>query len=30
MKVYRQKLAALARRYGVPLGPPARPVDPHC
>jgi N-acetylmuramoyl-L-alanine amidase len=30
MKVYRQKLAALARRYGVPLGPPARLVNPHC
>jgi N-acetylmuramoyl-L-alanine amidase len=24
MQVYRGKLAALARRYGVPLGPPAR------
>jgi len=30
MKVYRRRLEALARRYGVPLGPPARPVDPHC
>jgi N-acetylmuramoyl-L-alanine amidase len=30
MKVYRRRLAALARRYGVPLGPPARPVNPHC
>jgi beta-N-acetylhexosaminidase len=30
MKMYRRRLAALARRYGVPLGPPGRPVDPHC
>jgi N-acetylmuramoyl-L-alanine amidase-like protein len=30
MKVYRRRLAALVRRYGVPLGPPARPVNPHC
>jgi beta-N-acetylhexosaminidase len=30
MKEYRRRLAALARRYGVPLGPPARLVDPHC
>jgi N-acetylmuramoyl-L-alanine amidase len=30
MNVYRRRLAALARRYGVPLGPPARLVDPHC
>jgi beta-N-acetylhexosaminidase len=30
MNVYRRRLAALARRYGVPLGPPARPVKPHC
>ena len=30
MKVYRRRLAALARRYGVPLGPSARPVNPHC
>ena len=30
MNVYRRRLAALARRYGVPLGPPARVVDPHC
>jgi N-acetylmuramoyl-L-alanine amidase len=30
MDVYRRRLAALARRYGVPLGPAARPVDPHC
>jgi N-acetylmuramoyl-L-alanine amidase len=30
MKLYRRRLARLARRYGVPQGPPARPVDPHC
>jgi len=30
MQVYRRRLAALARRYGVPLGPAARPVNPHC
>ncbi len=30
MKVYRRRLAALARRYGVPLGPAARPVKPQC
>jgi hypothetical protein len=30
MKVYRRRLAALARRYGVPLGPPARQVEPRC
>jgi N-acetylmuramoyl-L-alanine amidase len=30
MNVYRRRLAPLARRYGVPLGPAARPVDPHC
>jgi len=30
MKVYRRRLAALARRYGVPPGAPARPVTPHC
>jgi beta-N-acetylhexosaminidase len=30
MQVYRRRVAALARRYGVPLGPPARPVDLHC
>jgi N-acetylmuramoyl-L-alanine amidase len=30
MKVYRRRLAALARRHGVPLGPAARPVSPHC
>jgi N-acetylmuramoyl-L-alanine amidase len=30
MGVYRAKLAALARRYGVPLGPAAVRVTPHC
>jgi N-acetylmuramoyl-L-alanine amidase len=30
MQVYRGGLAKLARRYGVPLGPPARPVTPPC
>ena len=30
MNLYRYKLAALARRYGVPLGPVARPANPHC
>jgi beta-N-acetylhexosaminidase len=30
MNVYRRKLAALGRRYGVPLGPAARLVDSHC
>jgi len=30
MNVYRRRLAAVARRYGLPPGPPARPVDPHC
>lgn len=30
MEVYRSRLAALARRYRIPLGPSARPVDPHC
>jgi len=30
MKVYRGRLAVLAKRYRVPLGPAARPVDPHC
>jgi N-acetylmuramoyl-L-alanine amidase-like protein len=30
MKVYRRRLAALARRYGVQVGPAARPVNPHC
>jgi N-acetylmuramoyl-L-alanine amidase len=30
MKVYRALLARQARRYGVPLGPAARPVKPSC
>ncbi len=30
MDVYRARLAALARRYGVPLGPAAVRVTPHC
>ncbi len=30
MDVYRTKLAALARSYGVPLGPPAVRVTPKC
>ena len=30
MDVYRAKLAALARRDGMPLGPPARRVTPRC
>jgi N-acetylmuramoyl-L-alanine amidase len=30
MEIYRTKLARLARRRGVPLGPPARPVTPSC
>lgn len=30
MEVYRAKLARLARRYGVPLGPPAVRVTPRC
>jgi N-acetylmuramoyl-L-alanine amidase len=30
MQIYRAKLAGRARRYGVPLGPPARPVSPSC
>jgi N-acetylmuramoyl-L-alanine amidase len=30
MQVYRAALARLARRYGVPLGPAARPVTPRC
>jgi N-acetylmuramoyl-L-alanine amidase len=30
MNVYRRRLAALVRRHGVRLGPPARLVDPHC
>jgi N-acetylmuramoyl-L-alanine amidase len=30
MQVYRADLATLARRYGLPLGPPARPVKSSC
>jgi N-acetylmuramoyl-L-alanine amidase len=30
MQIYRRRLEAIARRYGVALGPAARPVDPHC
>ena len=30
MEAYRRRLAALARRYAVPLGPPATPVTPRC
>jgi N-acetylmuramoyl-L-alanine amidase len=30
MDVYRRRLAALLRRYAVPLGPPAHRVNPHC
>jgi N-acetylmuramoyl-L-alanine amidase len=30
MEVYRSRLAELARRYGVPLGPPAQPVASGC
>jgi beta-N-acetylhexosaminidase len=30
MEVYRKDLARLARRYGVALGPTARPVSPRC
>jgi N-acetylmuramoyl-L-alanine amidase len=30
MQIYRRKLAALARRDGVALGPAARPVTPRC
>jgi beta-N-acetylhexosaminidase len=30
MDVYRRRLAAVARRYKLPLGPPARLLDPHC
>ena len=30
MQIYRRRLATLARRYGVPLGPAARPVRPRC
>jgi N-acetylmuramoyl-L-alanine amidase len=30
MDLYRRRLAALLRRFAVPLGPPARRVNPHC
>ena len=30
MDVYRSRLSVIARRHGVPLGPPARRVDPRC
>jgi N-acetylmuramoyl-L-alanine amidase len=30
MDVYRRRLAALARRYAVPIGPPARRTHPRC
>jgi N-acetylmuramoyl-L-alanine amidase len=30
MDVYRRRLAVLARHYAVPLGPPARRVNPRC
>jgi beta-N-acetylhexosaminidase len=30
MEIYRTALARLARLYGVPRGPRARPVTPHC
>ena len=30
MDIYRRHLAALLRRYAVPLGPAARRVNPHC
>jgi beta-N-acetylhexosaminidase len=30
MQRYRAHLAAVARRYNLPLGPPARPVKPAC
>jgi N-acetylmuramoyl-L-alanine amidase len=30
MQVYRAALRKRARRFGVPLGPPARPVQPSC
>jgi beta-N-acetylhexosaminidase len=30
MEIYRRRLAALARRYAVPLGPAATPVTPRC
>jgi hypothetical protein len=30
MQIYRAALARRARRNGVPLGPPAQPVQPRC
>ena len=30
MQIYRSTLARRARRLGIPLGPPARPVEPRC
>jgi N-acetylmuramoyl-L-alanine amidase len=30
MEIYRRRVAALARRYAVPLGPAATPVTPRC
>ena len=30
MDVYRARLATLARRYGIPIGPPAKRVTPRC
>jgi N-acetylmuramoyl-L-alanine amidase len=30
MEIYRRRLAALARRYAVPLGPAATPATPRC
>ena len=30
MQVYRERLRRLARRMGVPVGPPPAWIDPHC
>jgi beta-N-acetylhexosaminidase len=30
MQIYRSALAGLARRYDIPLGPAAAPIDPRC
>ena len=30
MNIYRGRLAVLAKRYRVPLGPAAKPVNSHC
>ncbi len=30
MRIYRTRLAKLARRYRIPLGPAARPISPRC